>query len=165
MALDAYLTLDGTKQGVIKGPCTLPGREDSIVVVETTHELSTPVDSVSGQASGKRIHKPLKIVKAVDRSSPKLFQALVTSETLKTVKLRFWAPGSQAGTVAATEVHYFTITLTNAHIRNIQFSQPSRWDPNLRNVPDHEEISFTYGRIQWETLGPHGSIAVDDWLR
>ena len=70
MALNAHLKLVGQKQGQIKGSVTQKGREDSILVHAYSHEILFPHDLATGQSSGKRQHKPLVIVKDVDRSTP-----------------------------------------------------------------------------------------------
>ena len=75
MALNAYLKLKGQKQGEIKGSVTQKGRENTILVFAVDHSIVSPRDSASGQATGKRIHKPFKITKEVDKASVPLFCA------------------------------------------------------------------------------------------
>jgi len=53
-ALDAYLYLEGDNQGQIKGSVTRTGREDSIMVIAYSHDLSVPRDPNSGMTTGKR---------------------------------------------------------------------------------------------------------------
>jgi type VI secretion system secreted protein Hcp len=59
MALNAYLSVVGQKQGDIKGSVTQKGREGKIMVIAFTHEIVCPRDPASGIPTGKRIHKPL----------------------------------------------------------------------------------------------------------
>ena len=70
MALNAYLTLKGQKQGDIKGSTTQKGREGTIMVIAQSHEIVSPRDAASGLPTGKRQHKPMVITKEVDKSSP-----------------------------------------------------------------------------------------------
>lgn len=42
--------------------------------------IQSPRDVATGQASGKRMHKPLVIVKEVDKASPKLYQACASGK-------------------------------------------------------------------------------------
>jgi len=80
MALNAYLTLKGQKQGNINGSVTQKGRENSILVHAFSQEVVSPRDPASGLATGKRQHKPLLIVKEIDKSSPLLWNALINNE-------------------------------------------------------------------------------------
>jgi len=73
MALNAYMKITGETQGDIVGSVTQSGREDSIMVIGTTHEVVSPRDAASGLPTGKRQHKPFTITKEVDKSSPLLY--------------------------------------------------------------------------------------------
>ena len=53
MALNAYLKLTGQKQGDIQGGVTQKGREGKIMVIAVSHEIVSPRDANSGQATGK----------------------------------------------------------------------------------------------------------------
>src|SRR5271167_2435873 len=77
MALNAYLKLNGSKQGEIKGSVTQKGREGKIMVIAANHEVVSPTDSITGLPTGKRQHKPFRITKDVDRSSPLLYKAML----------------------------------------------------------------------------------------
>jgi hypothetical protein len=52
-------------------------------------EVTSPRDVATGLASGKRQYKPVQVVKSLDKSSPKLFQALTTNEVLTSVSFLF----------------------------------------------------------------------------
>ena len=143
--MNKFLKLQGQKQGIIKGSVTLPGKEDSISVISISHELISPRDAVTGLPTGKRQHKPLAIVKLIDRSTPQLYQALVTNEKMTTFNLAFYAtpPGGQ-------EIKQLTIDLVNADISSInQVRQNSDATPDLMKFAEYEEVSFTYGTIKW----------------
>jgi len=63
---------------------------------DTTNNVGTamskataPRDIASGQASGKRQHKPLVIVKEVDAASPKLAQACATGKHFSSAEVDF----------------------------------------------------------------------------
>ena len=51
MALNAYLTLKGQKQGTIHGSVTQKGREGSIAVIAIEHEIVSPRDAGSENRS------------------------------------------------------------------------------------------------------------------
>ena len=158
MALNAYLTLKGQKQGQINGSVTQKGRENSILVHAYSHEVVCPRDPQSGLPTGKRQHRPFTIVKEVDKSSPLLWIVLCTNENLPTWELRLWAPGKQAG----LETQYYTIALTNASIASIREVSADNQDPTNAPLPPREEITFTYQKITW-TWTDGGIIAQDDW--
>jgi type VI secretion system secreted protein Hcp len=162
MALNAYLKVKGQKQGEIKGSVTQKGRENSILVVAVDHSIISPRDPASGLPTGKRMHKPFKITKEVDKASVPLYSALISNENLPEWELKFWKPktSSKAGTGVA--VQYFTIKLTNANVASINLVKPNTQDPNLRPFTDYEEVEFTYQKIEW--IWTDGGItAMDDW--
>ncbi|MDB5098864.1 MAG: type secretion system effector, Hcp1 family [Cyanobacteria bacterium RYN_339] len=62
---------------------------DKIHCLNYTYDVKSPRDAATGQASGKRQHAPVVIIKEWDASSPVLMQILVNNEVLKSVKLEF----------------------------------------------------------------------------
>lgn len=144
-----YLSLKGSKQGAIQGSVTTAGLEGMIEVYSYTHSIISPVDAGTGQPSGKRQHKPLTITKPLDKSTPLLYQSLVTSETLSTWELDFYHTTS-----AGKSELYYTIELTNARISEIT-SRGSGYGVT-------ESVSFVYQKITW-TWVDGGITAQDDW--
>lgn len=160
--MNKFLKLQGQTQGVIKGSVMLPGKEDSISVISISHELVSPRDPATGLPTGKRQHKPLAIVKLIDRSTPLLYRALVTNEKMTTFNLAFYVtpPGGQ-------EVKQFTIDLVNANIFFInQVKQNSNSTPELMKFAEYEEVSFTYQKIIWTWSNGINvlSTSQDDWV-
>lgn len=140
----------------------LPGKEDSISVISISHELVSPRDPATGLPTGKRQHKPLAIVKLIDRSTPLLYRALVINEKMTTFNLAFYVtpPGGQ-------EVKQFTIDLVNANIFFInQVKQNSNSTPELMKFAEYEEVSFTYQKIIWTWSNGINvlSTSQDDWV-
>lgn len=163
MALNAYLTLKGQKQGDIKGSVTQKGRADSIMVIAVSHEIISPRDPASGLPTGKRMHKPFTITKELDKSSPLLYNALVNNENIQTWKLQFWTPqvgGATGG--GGTEVQHYTVELLNANIASISFRMLNNKNPDLMRYAEYEEVAFTYQKITW-TWTTGGITAADDW--
>jgi type VI secretion system secreted protein Hcp len=99
------------------------------------------------------------ILKEVDASSPKLWSALVSNETLMEWTLRFWTP-APAG--AGEERQIYTVQLTNANIASMREYMQDNDDPNGAKMPLLEQISFTYQKIEW-TWTEGGITATDDW--
>jgi type VI secretion system secreted protein Hcp len=157
MASSAFLTLAGQKQGAITGGVTIKGREGSILVHSFENEILSALDPTSGLPTGKRQHEPIVIVKEIDKSSPKLWSALVNNENLTTWVLRFWATGP-----TGVEQEIYTITLTNARIASIREFMDENLAPAEATLPLLEEVTFTYQKIQW-TWTDGGITATDDW--
>lgn len=164
MALNAYLSLKGEKQGEIKGSVTQKGREGKIMVIAVEHGVTSPRDVASGQATGKRMHKPFVITKELDMSSPLLYAALVSNEVIPTWELQFWAPqaNTSVGGGSGAEVMRYTVRLTNASISDIRFCMLNNKNPELVRYAEFEEVSFVYQRIDW-TWVMGGKTSGDDW--
>jgi type VI secretion system secreted protein Hcp len=165
MALNAYLSLTGEKQGKIKGSVTQKGREGKIMVIAAEHELQSLRDAASGVATGKRQHKPFVVTKEIDLSSTRLYTALVGNEIFTDWLLQFWAPqvGTAAGATAGVEVMRYTVRLTNAAICDIRFHMPNNKNPELVRYAEYEEVAFVYQKIEWTwVLG--ALSASDSWL-
>ena len=162
MALNAYLRLVGEKSGEIRGSVTQKGREGKILVTAASHNVITPRDAASGQATGKRQHQPFVITKPVDRASVPLHQVQAANENLREWELQFWTPQLKASTGAGAEVQHFTVKLTNASIASIAMQMPNTTSPDLARLETFEEVAFTYQAIEW-TWTDGGIVASDDW--
>jgi type VI secretion system secreted protein Hcp len=162
MALNCYLRAKGQKSGQIKGSVTQKGREDSIMVIAASHEIVSPRDPASGLPTGKRMHKPFVITKELDKSSPILWNILVTNENVSDWELKFYTPQLKAATGTGMEVQHYTVKLTNANIASISFRMANNKHPDLMKYAEYEEIAFTYQKIEW-TWTEGGITAMDDW--
>ncbi len=164
MALNAYLKITGSKQGVIKGSTIQKGKEGLIQVIAFEHEILSPRDAVTGQVSGRRQHKPLVITKELDKSTTALLQALVHNETLSIFELKCYAP-NKMGVAGGqgTQVNHFTIRLKNASIAGIRTVMPNNKNPELSNYAEYEECSFVYEEIEW--LWTDGGLSTNDSLK
>ena len=156
MTTVAFMTAKGRKQGDIAGNVTEKGREGTIALSAVAYEIATPYDQQTGQASGRRQHKPVTIVKTIDQASPKLLHALATNEVLTSVKIEFWRSSPE------TAGPYFTIALTNALIVDFALKSSSDQEPSGFEKFEYEEIDMTYQKIEW-TWTQGGITASDDW--
>jgi len=158
MPMPFHMSLTGNTQGNIsQGASTMKGREDTILCQGLEHEVSIPRDLQTGQPTGKRVHRALTITKVYDKTSPKLYQALVTGERMSDVTFKFYRI-----TPAGAEEHYFTTKLENAIIVSIKPWVPNCLDPARERFTHMEDISFTYRKIIW-TWEVDGIEAEDDW--
>lgn len=106
MAIPAYLWLKDDGGADIKGSVDVQGREGSIEVVALDHDVYIPTDNNTGKLTGTRTHKPFIFTKEIDASSPYLYKAVTTGQTLKTAEFKFYRIND-----AGQEVEYFNITL------------------------------------------------------
>lgn len=162
MALNAYLTLKGQKQGQIKGSVVQKGKENSIMVIAVNHSIISPRDAQSGLPTGKRAHRPFVITKELDKSSPLLYQALITNEKITEFTLKFWRISGLSTAGTGQEVQNYTVKLVNASISSIDFKMLNNKDPELVHFNELEEVAFTYEKISW-TWNDGGITCEDTW--
>ncbi|WP_275156251.1 Hcp family type VI secretion system effector [Enterobacter bugandensis] len=90
MPIPAYMWLKDDGGADIKGAVDVQDREGSIEIVGFSHGLNIPVDSANGKITGKRSHSPMMIEKEFDSSSPYLYKAVATGQTLKSAEIRWY---------------------------------------------------------------------------
>jgi type VI secretion system secreted protein Hcp len=163
MALNAYLKLKGQKQGEIKGSVTQKGREGKIMIIAVHHEIVSPRDVASGQATAKRMHQPFVVTKEVDKSSPLLYTAMIGNENLTEWELQFWRPATTSVAGAGVEKQHYTVKLINARVASMAFTLPNNKNPELSKLVEYEEVAFVYQKIQW-TWVDGGLTAADNWM-
>ena len=144
MPIPAYLWLKNDGGADINGSSTVQGREGSIEVIGFSHGLNLPVDRSAGKVTGTRSHSPMCLEKEFDASSPYLYKAVATGQTLQSAELK-WYRINDAG----QEQVYFImllegvkITAVNPGMANAKLSEMSR----LNHI---ESISMMYERITW----------------
>lgn len=149
--LDAELTIVGP-DGPIRGGPGARSATGAIPVIEVRHTLVSPRDVQTGQATGKRRHEPITVVKEVDRSSPVLIHAWVRNDVLPTWKLDVLATDQFGRRRPA-----YTIELRGAAVSQVALTTPEA--PGL----PHEAVSFVYQAITW-TFHDGRTSATDDWM-
>jgi len=160
-----YGWFEGTNQGKMEGWGSWPGeddqkgREGASLIQQFDHEITIPRDPQSGLATGRRVHHPVRIVKRIDKASPRLFQALCQGERFKTVEFK-WFRIDPSG--AGGQVHYFNTKLEEAILVGMKSWFPITSDSTKRDFSHFEDCSFTYRRITWQWMDG-GVVTVDDW--
>ncbi len=141
----------------IDGESIITGRAKSIDVMAYSHSISNPYDLATGQTTVKQ-HSPLRVVKEVDKATPKLFEKCLTGAVLPSVILRFY--------FEPDGLNFYTIELQNAQVTSVQ----GYGTVNTVNRP-METVSFTYEIIKWtyteyDSLGnAKGNIeSQDTWI-
>lgn len=132
------VSIQGRTQGLILGDNTARGQEGTIIALALTSNIEVPFDAVSGAPTGSARRGPLGIVKNFEKSTPKLFQALVSNEPLTSVVIRFYTQD----TTGALR-NNFTIELSDAIIVSINTGGNAQVASGVR-----ETVSFTYKRMK-----------------
>jgi len=158
MPMPCYMTLEGQNQGKIEGSTKVKGHDGKILVQAVEHTIEIPKSPQTGLPTGKRVHGAMTLTKEIDKSSPKLFQALASGEQMKDVTLEFYRISPKG-----TEEKYYTVKLSNAILTNMQSWTPNCLSLENKQMGHMENLSFTYEKITW-TYEPDGIEAEDSWL-
>jgi|GEM_PF-1524852 len=142
----------------IPGGSEKPGRVGTSDVFAVDHELVQPIDPLTGAASSARQHRPLTVLKVIDRASPGLHRALATGQTFREVELDFY----QLEPATRVETKYYTITLKNARIVGLKTMVPTTFLPENESYGHMEEVRFAYEMIQWHWI-PDAIVEQDAW--
>ncbi|MEA9994744.1 Hcp family type VI secretion system effector [Pseudomonas sp. 10B1] len=159
MPMPPYLTIIGEKQKLITEGCSSLesignnyqlGREDQILVESFDQHFGRP----QGAQPGHRVHGPFTITKMLDKSTPLLFEAWRTGETLSQCKFD-WYRISPNG----FHEHFFTMVYKDALITDIHIAMPHWRDPAFAHITQLETVTFTYrnNSSTHETCGTTGS--------
>jgi type VI secretion system secreted protein Hcp len=159
MPAHVYVTMMGQKSGQINGDSSVRGREGNIEVMQFDHGIHKPTDPHTGQPTGLRVHSPLVLWKAMDKSSPLLYQVLCTGETLNEVNIKLYETDPSGG-----EKQRFNIKLENAHVTEMKSFMPSTRDSEREHYAYHESVSIVYEKITWEDKA-NQTVATDDWTQ
>jgi type VI secretion system secreted protein Hcp len=152
------VSIEGTKQGRFKADGAREERKSSIRGVKFLLESTSPRDVATGQASGKRQHKPILFTKEWGAASPQLYNALATNEVLKQVVFEFTKTNGEG-----QESVFHTITLTNASVASIR-SYVDRTDTSGDPFDGLalEDVSLVYQKIAMQSVDGKTSSS-DDW--
>jgi type VI secretion system secreted protein Hcp len=142
----------GSKQGQFKGD----NPSGKMIGLSFETEIISPRDQATGQASGKRQHKPVQIIKAWGPASPQFYEAVVHNEVLTSVLLEFVQTTPQG-----IEQVFYTINLTNAEVSGFrQFTGPL--PGSTTDLHELEEIEFVFQKIEIKHVTGNTS-AEDTW--
>lgn len=143
MAIPAYLWLKDDGGASIKGSVDVRDREGSIEVRGFTHNLSIPTDDNTGKLTGTRKDAAMLIEKEFDSSSPYLYKAVASGQTLKTAELK-WYKINDAG----QEAEYFNMLIEGVKIVSVT---PVMQDIISFIGTGHlESVQLRYEKITWK---------------
>lgn len=131
----AFLHLDG-----IPGESTDPAHENWIEIESVQQTLSRPAASLpaaAGRRSGEVVRGDVVVVKHLDKSSPKLVEALATGRVIPEARIELVrTDGNRPG--------YFQIVL-----QRVQVTARSTGARPAESLGDHEEIALSYEAAEW----------------
>lgn len=157
MAIPAYLWLKDDGGADIMGSVDVQDRDGSIEITGFSHNLSTPTDAMTGKITGTRKHSAVLIQKEFDSSSPYLYKAVATGQTLKSAEFK-WYRINDAG----QEVEYFNTTLHNVKVVKVNPVMYDIKDPAKEKHNHLEQIELRYEKIVW-TYKDGNIIHSDAW--
>ena len=130
---DAFLKIDG-----VEGESTDDKHKGQIEIDSFSWGVSNAGSMATGGGTGKASFSDFTITKTVDKSSPKLMQAVATGEHLKTVDLSMRKAGG-------TQMDYYVIHLEDVLVSSYSTSGGSGEAPM-------ESISFNYQKIEFQYI-------------
>ena len=134
------------------------GREDTIDIFEIEHHVHQPVEPTTGQASGVRVHSPMRVVALIDKATPGLHKAMCTGQNLPEMTLDFYRIDPES----REEAKYYTITMRQARVVDIRPYMPMSFLPANETYRHMIQYSFVYEEIEWNWL-PDSAIEMDKW--
>jgi len=145
-----YVKVVGKKQGTFKGDgLTSRAHLDQMLASAFDYGLVSPRDLATGQASGKRQHKPVVITKEWGPSMPQFLAAAATNEVLTKVTMEFWDTDAKG-----VQRAHFVVSLTDASVSEVR--------QRLANDLLTEDLSFTFRKITVEDKIGRTTF-MDDW--
>ena len=150
------LQIDGND---IEGDSTIASldREGTIECESFFSELTTPREAASGSLTGRRQHRPVTIVKRVDKTSPLMLKALCMNEPVSSAAFRFYGPDANG-----TEIHTYTVLLEKGYVSEVREEQWSDQPDQSQFSPLMERVSFVFQDITW-TWVDGGATHKDSW--
>jgi type VI secretion system secreted protein Hcp len=140
MAIPVYLWLQDDGGATIKGSVNVQQREGSIEVVAQDHSLYIPTDN-----------------KEIDASSPYLYKAVTTGQTLKSAEFK-WYRIDDAG----QEVEYFITKLEDVKVVKVAPKMHDVKDPSKEKHNHLEQVELRYEKVTW-TYKDGNIIHSDSW--
>ncbi|URN99766.1 Hcp family type VI secretion system effector [Leclercia adecarboxylata] len=145
MAIPAYLWLKDDGGAHIKGSVDVIDREGSIEINGFSHNLSLLTDGMTGNITGTRKHSAVIIQKDFDSSSPYLYKAVATGQTLKSAEFK-WYHINYSG----LEEEYFNIFLEGVKVVGVSPVMHDTKDPTKEKHNHLECVELRYEKITWK---------------
>jgi type VI secretion system secreted protein Hcp len=138
MALPIYVKLEG-----IEGSGNRKGIEGMVEVVALDYTVDRPTQADTGLATGDRVHRPYRILKVVDKSSPLLHQALCNGQVITKVEVNFYFINEKNG----QQTLFYKQTLENATICELKTEMQHIEMDATRKLRHQEWVGFRFQKI------------------
>jgi type VI secretion system secreted protein Hcp len=147
MPIPPYMWLKDDGGADIKGSVDVQDREGSIEIIGLSHGINLPVDNLNGKITGPRQHSSMMIEKEVDSSTPYLYKAASTGQTLKSAEIKFYKIND-----AGQEVAYYSVYMDNVKITGVNCGVPNCKLAGNDKLNHIETVSLQYDRITWKII-------------
>ena len=144
MPLPYIIELTSKSVGGIKGSSHVYGKSNAILGYSFEHRVHVPSDLPEGGEAGLRFHDPLTICKEIDRTTPLLYQHLISDGLFSEIILRFYKADPRG-----KEINYHTLVLNEAIITDISPEMKITFLEENDPFRDMEYVSFAYKSIRW----------------
>jgi len=151
-AVDMFLKMDG-----VEGESTdkTHGKEIDVLSWSWGASQSGSMAAGGGGGAGKVSMQDLSITKHIDKSSPKLFEALATGKHLKEAKLVLRSAGG-------SQVEYLVITLSDVLVSSYSTGGSSGDDRPTESISlNFAQIKMSY--VEQDTKGSAGAAVEFGW--
>ncbi|HLC25129.1 MAG TPA: type VI secretion system tube protein Hcp [Nitrosopumilaceae archaeon] len=151
-AVDMFLKMDG-----VEGESTdkTHGKEIDVLSWSWGASQSGSMAAGGGGGAGKVSMQDLSITKHIDKSSPKLFEALATGKHLKEAKLVLRSAGG-------SQVEYLVITLSDVLVSSYSTGGSSGDDRPTESISlNFAQIKMSY--VEQDTKGSAGAATEFGW--
>jgi type VI secretion system secreted protein Hcp len=145
MAIPAYMWIKDDGGADIKGSVTIKGREGSVEVTAFDHSVNTPTDANTGKITGARTHQPILITKETDASTPYLYKAVTSGQTLKSIEIK-WYKIDDSG----KETEYFNTMLEGVKVVTVKPRMMDIKNPEFEKHNHMEDVELRYEKITWD---------------
>ncbi len=155
MAEPVHLFLKDDGGAMIRGGSDVKNREGSIELRDLIHNLSIPTDGATGKLTGTRQHSAFSFTKTIDSSSPYLYKAVATGQTLRSAELKFYHIND-----AGQEVEYFNVLMEG--VKAISITPVMHDTRDCPGTGHMENVQLRYAKITW--LYKDGNVQyTDSW--
>ncbi len=128
----------------IKGP----REDDTSTIYEFSITGQMPRNKLTGVPTGSRFYDEFSVVKEIDRSTPEIWKAMSTGQTLKKVEITLFHIAAETG----TEKEYFRFTLHETRVSSVRDFMPSTFDETGDSTGHLEEVKLMAMEYEWTHL-------------
>jgi len=153
---DMFLDLTLKRAGKVKGEAVAAEHKDDITVLGFGWGVAAPSDAVTGQASGRRSHRNLVVLKTLDTASTALMTAVAVNDEVRKARLCLRKAGGE-------QLDYCTLTLEKARLVSYDVDVDAGGKPVEKVAFSFQKIEVEY-RVQQAGGGMGGSCVFTDDL-